>query len=151
MADNITSPLANGTLFASDDIGGVHYPRTKISFGADGAAADVSAASPFPVTAAISNIVTTVPTMSSGGNIGLTTNATGTTYTAFASQALKQLTLVNNTGTTIEFRQGASGIAIPVFDKTAFTIFGITNANQIDVRRTDTSNTTVSVQARWES
>ena len=49
MVDNITAP-AVGTVLATDDIGGVHYPRTKISFGADGAATDVASGAPFPVT-----------------------------------------------------------------------------------------------------
>lgn len=47
--DNITAPGA-GIVFATDDIGDVHYPRTKISFGADGSAADVSSSNPLPVT-----------------------------------------------------------------------------------------------------
>jgi hypothetical protein len=55
MADNITA-LANtgsGTdVLATDEIGGVHYPRSKVVFGADGVATDVSAAAPLPVSAA---------------------------------------------------------------------------------------------------
>jgi hypothetical protein len=49
MSDNITSTIG---VLATDDIGGIHYPRTKISIGADGAAADLSEANPLPVTAA---------------------------------------------------------------------------------------------------
>lgn len=48
MPDNITAPSA-GTSFATDEIGGVHFPRTKVSFGADGEASDVSSANPLPV------------------------------------------------------------------------------------------------------
>ena len=48
MADNITAPAA-GTNFATDEIGGIHHPRTKVGFGADGAYADVSTDNPFPV------------------------------------------------------------------------------------------------------
>ncbi|MXP42979.1 hypothetical protein [Allopontixanthobacter sediminis] len=48
MADNITAP-ATGSVLATDEIGGVHYPRTKLSVGADGVAVDVSAAAPLPV------------------------------------------------------------------------------------------------------
>lgn len=49
MADNIQrDPLPP---LATDDIDGVHYPRTKLIFGADGiTAGDVSAANPLPVT-----------------------------------------------------------------------------------------------------
>ena len=48
MADNITAP-AFGAALATDEIASVHYPRTKIGHGADGAYADASAASPLPV------------------------------------------------------------------------------------------------------
>jgi len=52
MADNLTA-LANtgaGTdVLATDEIGGVHYPRTKISIGADGSATDLSSTNPMPV------------------------------------------------------------------------------------------------------
>ncbi|MFS0771044.1 hypothetical protein [Sphingomonas sp. 1P08PE] len=62
MADNILAP-ASGTSFATDEIGGIHYPRTKIAFGADGTATDASAANPLPVadpagTAAIAKLGT---------------------------------------------------------------------------------------------
>lgn len=53
MADNLTA-LANtgsGTdILATDEIAGVHYPRAKMGFGADGEYADVSASNPIPVT-----------------------------------------------------------------------------------------------------
>lgn len=50
MADNvIADPGAGGATFASDDIGGVQYPRTKICWGVDGIAFDTSAAAPLPV------------------------------------------------------------------------------------------------------
>ncbi len=94
--------------------------------------------------------IPTSPSMTSGGNISVATASPGTNYAAFASQACKQLTIVNNTGFAIEFRQGAAGVAIPIVDKSAFTVFGITNANQIDVRRIDNAGV-VTVHARWES
>lgn len=50
MADNVVANAgAGGATFASDDIAGVHYPRTKVVWGADGAANDTSAAAPLPV------------------------------------------------------------------------------------------------------
>lgn len=49
MADNIVAP-ATGVALATDDIGGVHYPRTKVAFGVNGVATDVSADAPLPVT-----------------------------------------------------------------------------------------------------
>jgi hypothetical protein len=51
MADNFTANAGTGgSTFGSDDVGGVHYPRVKLTIGADGAAdGDVSAALPMPV------------------------------------------------------------------------------------------------------
>jgi hypothetical protein len=50
MADNVTAdPGAGGATFAADDIAGVHYPRAKVVWGADGTANDASAAAPLPV------------------------------------------------------------------------------------------------------
>jgi hypothetical protein len=49
MADNITAPATNET-FATDEIVGIHYPRTKIGFGVDGAYVDVNSGAPLPVT-----------------------------------------------------------------------------------------------------
>lgn len=48
MADNLTAPGA-GAVLATDEVAGVHYPRTKLSFGADGSATDVSSDNPLPV------------------------------------------------------------------------------------------------------
>ncbi len=47
MADNSTA--AAGPTLATDDIGGIHYPRVKIAHGADGVAGDTTEANPFPV------------------------------------------------------------------------------------------------------
>ncbi len=52
MADNVTLP-ASAQVIATDEIAGVHYPRTKITLGADGTDdGDVSGANPLPVTVA---------------------------------------------------------------------------------------------------
>lgn len=48
MADGTTLP-GTGTVIATDEIGGVHHQRVKLSVGADGAAADCSSANPLPV------------------------------------------------------------------------------------------------------
>lgn len=50
MADNVEANAGSGgSTFATDDIAGVHYPRTKMVWGADGAVNDTSAAAPLPV------------------------------------------------------------------------------------------------------
>ena len=91
-----------------------------------------------------------IPSMTSGGNLAVTTNATGTTFNAFTSQACKQLNISNQTGVTIEVQQGGAGVALQIPTGAFYTFFGITNTNQLGIRRTDVSNTQVTVTARWE-
>ena len=92
-----------------------------------------------------------IPSMTTSGHLSAQTNATGTNWTAFASQACKQLTVSNQTGTTLEFRQGGAGVGFRVPAEAFYTFFGISNANSLEVRRVDTSNTQVTVTARWEN
>jgi hypothetical protein len=50
LSDNVVANAGSGgSTFATDDIGGVHYPRSKVVWGADGAVNDTSAAAPMPV------------------------------------------------------------------------------------------------------
>ena len=50
MADNfVANPGAGGATFAADEIAGVKYPRSKVAFGVDGVATDVSNLAPLPV------------------------------------------------------------------------------------------------------
>lgn len=91
------------------------------------------------------------PTLSAGGHIAAVTSVTGTPYVAFASQVCKQLTICNGTGVDISVIAGGSGVAVPVFTGTYMTFFGITNADQLSVRRTDTGIVQVTVPARWEA
>ncbi len=97
------------------------------------------------------NPVGVLPSMASGGNLSVTTAVVGTNWTAFGSQVCKQLTISNQSGTTIEVRQGAAGVGFQIPTGTFYTFFGITNANQLDVRRVDTSNTQITITARWEA
>lgn len=53
MVNNVAAPSGDGAgaNFASDDVGGVHYPVCKLAFGVDDTATWVSSSNPFPVTA----------------------------------------------------------------------------------------------------
>jgi hypothetical protein len=101
------------------------------------------------VTQPVSGSVT--PVLTSGGHISATTAVSGTGYVAFGGQACKQLTILNGTGVDIGVTVGGAGVEVPVLAGTYFTFFGLTNANQLSVRRVDTSTTQVTVAARWES
>ncbi|MGH2340633.1 hypothetical protein ACRC7T_04025 [Segnochrobactraceae bacterium EtOH-i3] len=103
------------------------------------------------IVTALAGLLGVVPQMAAGGHLAVTTAAGGTTFVAFASQACKQLTVINNTGTVLEVQRGGSGIAVPVFPATYFTFFGLTNANQLGVRRVDQAATSVTAQAVWEA
>lgn len=49
MADNVPITPGSGADIATDEIGGLHYQRTKVGFGVDGSYGDVSDANPMPV------------------------------------------------------------------------------------------------------
>lgn len=95
--------------------------------------------------------IAVTPQMASGGNLAAvsTSTVTGTTFVAFAAQSCKQLTICC-IDTDIEFQQGGAGGAFGVSAGAPFTIFGISDASQIAVRRKDTSATAVTVYGRWE-
>lgn len=85
------------------------------------------------------------------GNTSVQTAVVGTDWAAFPAQMCERLIVVNDTGTKLEVRQGGAGVGLPINDGAGFTFEGITNANQLEVRRVDTSNTQVTVYARWEA
>lgn len=92
--------------------------------------------------------VTTVATTS--GFLSLTTSGTGTNYVAFASVDATKLIISNQTGTTLEVRQGGAGATFLIPTTQIITLSGITNTNQISLRRSDVSGMQVLVSARWE-
>lgn len=138
MADNVGYTPGTGATIAADDLSGILYQRVKISEGADGSATDVSAANPMP---------SSVPGAVSATILSLTTAATGTNYTAFSSQTCQSLDIVNTSSVAIEYRRGAAGNAMTILSGSSRLVVGITNANQIDVRRVDQSNTQITIPA----
>ena len=88
-----------------------------------------------------------IPLAISATILTLTTAATGTNWTAFGSQTCDALDLTNSTSVAVEYRRGGAGNAMRVLSGASRLIVGISNANQIEVRRVDTSNTQVTVQA----
>jgi len=139
MADNVGYTPGSGATVAADDIGSVLYQRIKIIHGADGANdGDVSAANPLPAS---------VPGASSAVITSVTTAATGSNYTAFASQACNCLDIVNTSSVAIEYRRGGAGSTMTILSGSSRLVVGITDANQIDVRRVDQSNTQITIPA----
>lgn len=81
-----------------------------------------------------------------GGIAQVQTAATGTNFTALASLICFQICFSNNTGQNISVRYVGQTVELVVFAGTMMTFDGITNANQLELRRTDTSNTQVTIQ-----
>lgn len=100
--------------------------------------------------ASISYVNSRTPVLTTGGHLTATTDSSGTAFVKFSAQPCVQLTIANNTGTTIEVQQGGSGAALPIFPASYYTFFGLTDASNLGVRRVDQSTTSVTVIARWE-
>lgn len=84
MPDNITAP-ATGAVLATDEVGGVHFPRTKLTVGVDGAAVDVSGTNPLPIAVASLPLPTGAATTAAVASVG--TRAYGTALTRVAVAA----------------------------------------------------------------
>lgn len=163
MADNVQVTQGSGTLMATDDVDGVQYPRVKVSIGTDGTAQDVSSTNPMPVDGSgvvqpvsgpltntelrASPVPSSVAVASSVTILNLTTAALGSSWTAFSSQSCTALDIVNNTSIAIEYRRNGSGNPMQITSGAGRLVVGITNANQIEVRRVDLSDTQVIIQA----
>lgn len=76
-----------------------------------------------------------------------TSGATGTTFVPFASKACAFIDVVNNTGADIQYQRNGAGEYIVIPTGASRYIEGITNANQIGVRRADLTTTQVTVRA----
>jgi hypothetical protein len=136
---------SNGSLgkLSTTEVGGIHTLNVAVVSGGGGGSGLTNAelrATPVPVRSSI-------PVVTSVTIVSLQTNATGTTWVTFGSQTCNALDIVNNTGTTLDYRRGGAGNSIPIPSGSSRMVIGITNANSIDIRRHDTSNTQVTVTA----
>lgn len=95
----------------------------------------------------MSTVVRTLPVAIQASILAATTAAIGTNWTAFADTPTTALDLQNFTGTAIEYRRRGGGNAFQIANGGQRLILAISNANQIEVRRVDQSNTQVTVNA----
>lgn len=118
MADNFTTNAGSGgATFASDDIGGVQYPRVKPSWGADGSATDTSVAAPMPVQASAES-----SQMTAGGTvvtpkfavIDAATSGDNTLVAAVTGKKVRVVAafLVAAGAVNVRFESGAGGTAL---------------------------------------
>lgn len=84
MADNVQITAGSGTTMATDDIGGVHYPKSKIGFGGDDEYTAVTTTYPFPVKLPLNNFTAPVyvyPHFSTAVSASITRPNDTTAYT----------------------------------------------------------------------
>lgn len=81
--------------------------------------------------------------------LNVNTAAVGTDWTALSStiENADLIRIHNTTGVTIDYRMHAGGVEVSIPDGQVRTIFGIYDASKIAVKRKDSSNTQVEVQA----
>ena len=115
MADNfVANAGTGGSTFASDDIGGTHYPRVKVSHGADGSAVDQSLAAPAPVGASLESgqiLVAGVPVTPKFAVIAASSSGNNTLVAAVAGKKIRVvgLWLISNGTVNVKFQSGAGG------------------------------------------
>jgi hypothetical protein len=118
VADNfVTNEGSGGSTFASDEISSVHYPRVKLSWGADGSAVDASVAAPIPVQSAVES-----SSMQAGGAsvtpkfaaIDAASSGNNTLVAAVSAKKIRVLSLFLVAGGTVDVRleSGANGTAL---------------------------------------
>jgi hypothetical protein len=86
MPDNVTAP-AGGVSFATDDIGGVHFPYAKLAWGADNQVVAVAEADAARLPVAVPAIATTTRAYGYASGQRLTTTGSGPVRSAAISAA----------------------------------------------------------------
>lgn len=114
MADNVVlDSMTGGDTVAADDIGGVKHQRVKIEVGADGAATDVSATNPLPITHNVTGI----------GNGVKTVTTAGTDVALAASTAAKKVIIQAQTDNTSIIAVGATGVDATIATGTGIILY----------------------------
>jgi hypothetical protein len=72
-------------------------------------------------------------------------DADGSNYVHLPTFACKQVTLLNTSGTAIEIRRHDQDDVFVLPNNTSYVVKGITNAEQVQFRRQDTSDTLVTI------
>ena len=85
----------------------------------------------------------------SSGTTSVTTSATGATYATLPANRALQATLLNYSGTDIEWRIG-TGSPITLKANMGYTVTGLTNTNNVSLRRVDQDNTPATVQVHFQ-
>lgn len=115
MADNVVAnPGVGGATFAADDIGGVLFPRGKITIGADGVNdGDVSTSNPLPVTGTVAVTGVATAAKQDTGNTSLGTIAGAVAGTEMQVDVLTMPTVtVTGAGGTFPVTDSGGSITV---------------------------------------
>ena len=166
-------PVSPGTgttsSVAVDIVNNFLFQKNKLAFGIDGAAIDVTVSTPLPVLmmgmpatlgakpgsqsmsvvfASDQSTKTSAPVATSVGMVSVQTSTLGgLTYVPFAAKACNSLTIVNDTGISIDIFRTGDPLPYPVLATQTHVFLGITDASNLSVRRTDQSPTQITVTA----
>ena len=92
-------------------------------------------------------VKSSLPTASNVEITSVTTAAMGLNYTNFPSIACNALDLVNHTFYDIEYKRNGNIISMPILANTARYIVGLSNANEISLRRMDSGSNQITLYA----
>lgn len=98
MADNVAITAGTGTLIATDDVGGVHYPKNKLDVGGDGVSLPLSHANPVPTHEARATVATLANVAGSASSVTLQASNT----------ARRALIIVNDSAATLYVKYGST-------------------------------------------
>jgi hypothetical protein len=97
------------------------------------------------------NKAAVMPISSSSDYGSATTSATGTNWVPLTQQVAGSVTIINNTGTTLEISKNGGTTKIQCPTGASFCVNFITDVNQVSIRRADVSNTQVTAYYEWEA
>jgi hypothetical protein len=78
------------------------------------------------------------------------TSNSGAEYVQLTGGECKQVFIMNITGVTLEILRNGAGKALPLPDRCGYLVRGLTDANQISIRRQDQENIQVTVNYELE-
>lgn len=133
-------------------IGGLELGEVEISGGINQSQVQsaIEAAKPFPVTGPLTDselrasaILAALFTTATIGNVS--TSSSGDQFVALEAGSCRAVDLVNPSQVAVEYRRDGSGAGLTIPAGSARLLIGVSNSNQISVRRSDQSNTPVSL------
>jgi hypothetical protein len=138
MADNVTAnPGSGGAVLATDDIAGVHYPRSKIVWGPDGTANDTDDAAGKRMPVKIAEL----------GTITMPVSNAGTFATQESGPALTSLQLIDNLVLAEDAAHvtGDPGIQVLAVRRSSAAVSGGTDGDYVNLSVTDNDRLRVEV------